>query len=202
MNSTEAVIFACSHRRGGNTDHAAELLAESVRSAGGGAEVVHLRQHKVLACLACGFCDKHTDRRGRERCVLGAEDEAFDLFKKLFTARTVLFASPIYFYHLPSLFKTWIDRSQQFWLARRTGEPWVADLPPRTARAVLAAGRPEGEKLFAGAALTLKYFLHNFNLRLEEPLVLRGVDRRADLADRADFEDRIRELGRTARAGE
>lgn len=194
----EAVIFACSHRRGGNTDHAARLMAEGVGVAGGHAEIIYLRNHKVLPCLACGYCCESVDRRGRERCVLGAKDEAFELFAKLFSARTVLFASPIYFYHLPSLFKTWIDRSQQFWTARQTGEPWVADLPRRTAHAVLAAGRPEGARLFEGAALTLKYFLHNFNMTLAEPLLLRGIDDRTDLADRSDLEERIMELGKTA----
>jgi len=194
----QAVIFACSHRRGGNTDHAARLLAEGVRAAGGHGDVVHLRDHTVLPCLACGHCSRAVDRRGRGRCVLGAKDDAFELFSRLFTARTVLFASPIYFYHLPSLFKTWIDRSQQFWTARQTNEPWMAALPRRTAHAVLVAGRPEGARLFEGATLTLKYFLHNFNMTLADPLPLRGVDDRTDLADRSDLEERIAELGRAA----
>ena len=196
----EPVIFACSHREGGNTDHAARLLAEGVRTAGGQADIIYLRNHTVLPCLACGYCSEAVDRQGRERCVLGAKDETFDLFSRLFTARTVLFTAPIYFYHLPSLFKTWIDRSQQFWTARQTNEPWVADLPRRTAHAVLVAGRPKGAKLFEGAALTLKYFLHNFNMTLADPLLLRGVNDRTDLADRSDLKERVVEFGRTARA--
>jgi multimeric flavodoxin WrbA len=194
---SQAVVFACSHRRGGNSDLAAELLAEGVRRAGGEAEVVHLRNFQVMPCLACGYCDADV-RQGVDRCVLGRQDQAFDLFARCFEARTVLFASPIYFYHLPSRLKTWIDRGQQFWTARRDNEPWVADLPARTARAVLVAGQPSGEKLFEGARLTLKYFVRNFNMELAEPLTIRGVDQRTDLDGRADLEASVIELGETA----
>lgn len=192
-----AAVFACSHRRGGNSDRAAELLAEGVRAAGGRADVLYVRNFEVVACLACGYCDA-PERTGRERCVLGPTDQAWELFAPCLSARTILFASPIYFYHLPSRLKTWIDRGQQFWRARRHDEPWIADLPRRTAHAVLLAGQPSGQKLFEGARLTLKYFVDNFRMDLAEPLTFRGVDTRNDLRSRADFEARIVELGRTA----
>jgi multimeric flavodoxin WrbA len=130
--------------------------------------------------------------------VLGQKDQAWELFGRFFTAKAVLFASPIYFYHLPSRFKTWIDRGQQFWQARLDNEPWVADMPARTAHAVFVAGQPTGDKLFDGARLTLKYFVQNFNMDLAAPLTFRGVDTKKDLAQRADFEDQIIELGRKA----
>jgi len=193
-----AAIFACSHRRGGNSDHAAELLARGVREAGGQAEVLYVRDVKVMPCLACGYCDS-PERTGRERCVLGTTDQAWDLFTHCLSARTILFASPIYFYHLPSRLKTWIDRGQQFWRARLDNEPWIQDLPPgRTAHAVLLAGQPSGEKLFDGARLTLKYFMQNFNMALADPQVFRGVDTRNDLQAKNDFETRIVELGAKA----
>jgi len=195
---SKAIIYACSHRGGGNSDRAVDLLAKGVHEAGGEADVLYIRNHEVMHCLACGFCDKSIDRRGCERCVLGEKDDAWKLFEPLFTARTVLFASPIYFYHLPSMLKTWIDRSQQFWTAKMTGEKWVAGLPQRTAHTVFVAGRPKGEKLFEGARVTLKYFLHNLNYTLADPLVFRGVDDRNDLREQSDFETRIIELGRHA----
>lgn len=194
----KAVIYACSHRRGGNSDHAAELLAQGVRHAGGEAEVMHVRNFTVMPCLACGFCDKSPNRQGRERCVLGQKDQAWDLFQPMLHARVVLFASPIYFYHLPSMFKTWIDRGQQFWKARLDKEPWIADLQKRTTHAVFVAGQPSGEKLFDGAKLTLKYFVKNFNIDLAEPLVFRGIDNPDDLTKQGAFEEQIIALGRTA----
>jgi multimeric flavodoxin WrbA len=197
MTTDKAIIYACSHRRCGNSDRAAQWLADGVRGAGGQADILYVRDHEVRPCLACGYCDDPGERRGRDLCVLGPGDAAWDLFKPLLTARAVIFASPIYFYHLPSMFKTWIDRSQQFWAARAEGAPWLTELPPRTARAVLLAGRPRGDKLFEGAAVTLKYFLHNFAMPLDEPLTFRGVDDPDDLTNRAE-RDAITALGRRA----
>ena len=136
-----AVIYACSHRKGGNSDRAAELLARGIREAGGKSDTIRIREYQIRHCLACGHCDKAIDLQGCERCVLGKTDDAWTLFKPLFTARTVFFASPIYFYHLPSMLKTWIDRSQQFWTARKTGENWIADLPERQAHAGKGSSR-------------------------------------------------------------
>ena len=47
-----AVIYACSHRRGGNSDRAVELLKQGVQEAGGEADVMHVRNFEIMACLA------------------------------------------------------------------------------------------------------------------------------------------------------
>lgn len=194
----KSVIYACSHRRGGNSDRTATLLARGVAEAGGKADVLSIRNHSVMACLACDYCAKAEFKQGKARCALGQQDEAYDLFAPMLTARTVFFTSPIYFYHLPSLFKTWIDRSQQFWAAKKLGEPWITDLPKRTAHAVFHAGRPTGDKLFDGAQVTLKYFLHNFNFTLAEPLIFRGIDGQNDMKTHPDFEQQVIDFGHTA----
>ncbi len=195
---SKGVIYACSHRAGGNSDRAAELLARGVRDAGGKADILYLRDFEIRHCLACGFCEKATDRHDRTRCALGKKDQAWEAFAPLLTARTILFASPIYFYALPSRFKTWIDRSQQFWNAWHGKESWLADLPARSAHPVFVAGQRSGNKLFDGARLTLKYFVQNFNATLADPLVFRGLDQSDDLAAHDDFETDIIRLGRRA----
>lgn len=191
-----AIIYAGSHRRGGNSDRVAELLKQGVTEAGGEAKIMPVRNYDVRPCLACGVCDKSTQYQGRERCVMGKKDQAWELFAPMFTARTVFIASPIYFYHLPSMLKTWIDRGQQFWKARLDKEIWIDDLPRRTAHSVLVAGQPSGDKLFEGARLTLKYFVQNFNMELAEPLTFRGIDQTGDMERHADFEQQIVALGK------
>lgn len=177
----KAVIYACSHRKG-NSDHAAALLRQGVEEAGGQTETIFLRKHDILPCLACGYCDTNTAGRLEDRCVLGAKDEAAALYAPLFSAPAIFFTSPIYFYHLPSRFKTWMDRGQQFWKAMMDKEPWVHDIPARTVHSVFVAGRPRGEKLFEGARLSLKFFLWNFNLTPGRTLEFRGTDAAKDLA--------------------
>jgi len=192
--TAQAAIYACSHRRG-NSDHAAELLRQGVEKAGGKAEVIRLRKHEVLHCLACGYCDSNKDGRLADRCVLGARDEAAKLFAPLFAAPVVFFASPIYFYHVPSRFKTWMDRGQQFWQAAMDKEPWVSGLPRRKSYSVFVAGRPQGERLFEGALLSLKYFLLNFNIRPEQTLQYRGIDEFKDLEGHENYCKEIRRMG-------
>lgn len=191
-----AVIYAGSHRRGGNSDHAAALLQQGIQQAGGQATIMHVRQYDVRPCLACSVCDKSSHLQGQKRCVLGKKDQAWELFAPMFTARAVFFTSPIYFYHLPSMLKTWVDRGQQFWKAWIDKEPWIADLPRRTAHTVLIAGQPSGQKLFEGSRLTLKYFVQNFNMELPDPMVFHGIDQSGDLKQKADFEQQIIDLGR------
>jgi len=194
MFDADVAIIACSHRGGGNSDAAAEVLARGVGEAGASARVLALREYSVLACLACRACATET----LSRCVLAEKDQAEELFAVLMHAPVVVFASPIYFYGLPSLCKTWVDRSQRFWEARRKGDAWVLALKERSAYACFVAGQPAGQKLFDGARLTLKYFLVNFGFRLAEPLGLRGLDARGDLAGSAEASRQVLELGREA----
>ena len=130
--------------------------------------------------------------------MLVRKDQAEELFAVLMRAPVVVFTSPIYFYGVPSRCKTWVDRSQRFWEARRKGDAWVMELRDRPAYACLVAGQPSGQKLFEGARLTLKYFLVNFGLTLSEPLGLRGMDAAGDLASHPNAVRQVRELGRDA----
>jgi multimeric flavodoxin WrbA len=187
-------IFACSHRAGGNSSAAAEFVARGVREAGGRARVIELREYNVLPCQSCRACTAAHD----SACVLRGRDQAEGLFATLMTAPAVVFTSPIYFYGLPSMLKTWIDRSQRFWEARRKKERWIMALRERQAMACFVAGQQSGQKLFEGARLTLKYFLANFNLTLEEPVGLRGMEASGDLlADPAAVHAAL-SLGRAA----
>jgi FMN-dependent NADH-azoreductase len=113
-------------------------------------------------------------------------------------ARSILIASPIYFYSLPSRFKTLIDRSQQFWAARREKAPWLTDTPSRKATIALAAGRPKGARLFEGAELILKYFLDDYGISMAESLHFRGKDAPDALRNDLQAVERLRKAGRNA----
>ena len=182
---TQALVLLCSPRAGGVSDTAARLFAEGLTDAGARPRVLALREHAVKACTGCGAC-----ARPPHSCVLATGrgsgqggDDAEALFAAIRETSLLLFASPIYFYHLPAHFKALVDRTQRFWERQRCGGP-----PPRgelrPALAVLTAGRLHGAQLFSGALRSLRLFLSPLDAALRETRLLRGVETVDDLTAR------------------
>ena len=144
-------------------------------------------------CTACLLCEQ-----GAERCPAGTRDKSDILFQELLAAPLLCFASPIYFYHLPGIFKLLIDRGQFYYSLARTGDPRPISLPRRKAYTILVAGRARGERLFEGSLLTLRYFLEPFRILLAEPLLLRGLDSPGDLAGNGEAKQMVLDYGRAA----
>ena len=92
-----------------------------------------------------------------------------------------LFATPIYFYAMPAHFKAFIDRGQRFWQARQTR---IRKAP---VLALMAGGRPRGEKLFEGAIRTMRWFLKGMDADLDDSLCFRGLDNIGDLRARPEI---------------
>lgn len=175
------VIFLCSPRAGGNSDTAGLAFAEGLARAGTRPEVIALREHAVAPCRGCGAC-----AGAGHRCPLDKEgDAAATLFAALDAAPLAAFAAPIYFYHVPALFKALIDRAQRRYEIRLVAGEAGKAMPARPAYPLLVAGRPQGERLFEGALLTLKYFLWPFGFVPAEPVLVRGLDAPGDLAGKA-----------------
>jgi len=189
-----AAVFRCGPRKGGNSDRAAALFEEGLKLEGLGAASVFLREHAVSPCVGCDACAKGP----QHRCPLAAKDDSAALFDHPLHAPFLCFSSPIYFYHVPAIFKALIDRAQRYYNARAAGDADMLALPRRRAYVILIAGRPSGERLFEGALLTLKYFLSPFNVELAEPLLLRGLDGPKDLSRDEEKSGLVLAYGREA----
>lgn len=188
------VIFKCSHHRNGNSDHAADLFLEGIRREGGDAEIVLMGEMDFTPCSGCLKCRTSENHL----CIFAEKDNAQDLFEKILNAPFTFFASPIYFYHLPSRLKTFIDRGQWGFEAMQNSSSVVSSLPERPAYTCLMAGRPKGEKLFEGSLLTLKFFLLFFKVKLQPALTFKGIDLPGDLRNDADKCSEIIEAGKQA----
>lgn len=195
--SGRAVVWACSPRRGGNTDTAAALLGEAMKLrdfpadaappdqlAGPGCVIRRTADAGVQPCVACGSCDTRPGSCPQR-------DDALPLLRELCAAPAACIVSPIYFYHLPAQAKALIDRAQAFWGLPAAGKPGQG----RRLGLVLLGARPRGEKLFAGAVLTLRYMADALGLVPAEALLLYGLDGPDDLRERPGLQARIREYG-------
>ncbi len=184
----ECVIFACSPRPGGNTDLAAQILTEHLEIKDRQWMLVQLRDYDILPCTACGECEK------TGRCVLSGRDQAAELFFLLQQAKRVVFFSPIYFYHVPAQLKIFIDSAQAYyWQPQGKSTPVSLQKP---AWLGLWGARKQGEKLFLGAELSLRFFLRVFGFELQPPLTFYGVDRAGEILAVADHLEKLQMLGK------
>lgn len=188
------ILFQCSHRTQGNSNSAMATFMQGVRSEGGEGHVYNMKKLDVQHCRACRMCEKDPN----SNCALREKDYTREVFADIIQAPFLFFASPIYFYHLPSRLKALIDRSQAIYARKMKGDPEIVNLPRRPAYVAMFAGRSEGDKLFEGALLTLKYFLASFNFEIVDPLTFRGYERIADYERKPEAEEQIRELGKRA----
>lgn len=196
QNLSSIPAISCSPRAGGNSDQAVSFFQEGLRSSGKESHTVLLRNFNVQPCISCHRCEH--DPKGT--CFLEARDDSPSLFKILLEAPVIFFAAPIYFYHLPAQAKAFIDRSQCYWIRHDRNDPEMLALPKRKAHIAMVAARPQGEKLFDGSLLTLKYFLRPFNIELGEQLLFYGIDSPAALRDNAEAAEQLRALGQNCAA--
>lgn len=180
------LVISLSPRIGGNSDQAAALFARSLELP---PCPVFLRDHALEPCTGCGACAEDG------LCRIGA-DGAEELFERLESASGLVLTAPVYFYHLPSQAKAWIDRAQSRYMARQRG--LRPSGPVRPAYVVLLAGRKRGENLFAGILPTLRFFLEVFDVRMENVLCLRGIDEAGDFSRDQTAMDAVRDLARSS----
>ncbi|GFM37129.1 flavodoxin family protein [Desulfovibrio psychrotolerans] len=190
----QVVAVSCSPRAGGNSDHACRLFLDGAEAAGCRTRLVLLRHYDVHHCVSCQRCEHDPSKA----CFLEKEDQSGELFRMLLQSPVLFFASPVYFYHVPSHFKTFIDRCQCFWMRHQSGDRAMLDLPERKAYLAMAGARPRGEKLFEGSILTLKCFLRPFNFVLQEPLLFYGMDGPQELRENEDARNSLHAMGREA----
>ncbi|MDL2268109.1 NAD(P)H-dependent oxidoreductase [Desulfovibrio sp. OttesenSCG-928-G15] len=207
MSNTH-LILSCSPRAGGNCDSAAGLFLQGVAASGGDARLMRLREYGLSGCIACDRCGKLARglaavEPGKEPggllrkfasgrfpqelepgfafgCPLGANDDVPRLLDALLAASSLCLVAPVYFYHLPAQLKALLDRMQALWNAQELG--FFDDVPRKACRVILIGARQQGEQLFTGSLLSLRYALGSCGYDLAQPLLLMGMDGKGDLA--------------------
>jgi multimeric flavodoxin WrbA len=78
---------------------------EGVKSEGGEAEVIQIGNLKIAPCDACDICRDGTGKG----CVI--MDDMQPLYQKIRDAHGIIFATPIYWFHISAQMKLFIDRT-------------------------------------------------------------------------------------------
>ncbi len=100
--SKNVLIITASLRPNSNSDALAAAFADGVRKAGNTVEMVSLKGKTINFCVGCLACQK------TQKCVL--RDDAVALAEKVKNTNVLVFASPVYYYSVSGLLKTFLDR--------------------------------------------------------------------------------------------
>lgn len=189
------LLLSCSPRKGGNSDGAARLFAEGRSSVALTGEAVvpvaplFLRDYAIAPCTGCGTCERYARKLAKQGenepalpfgCPLAGHDDSRSMLGALLGCGELCLVAPVYFYHLPAMFKAFVDRLQPLWALREAGFELFRP-GSRVCRLILLGARPRGERLFAGSLLTLQYALSPLGFTLAEPLLLYGVEKPGDV---------------------
>jgi len=116
------LAFNGSPRRNGNTSLLLAELLRGAREAGGQAQELVVEELHLKHCKGCLRCNmlRHCALRG---------DDWKGLSEQILAADALVFASPVYFHHLPAPMKKLLDRFRSFINVRITPEsichtPW------------------------------------------------------------------------------
>ncbi len=159
----KTLILCGSPKNNGNSAHIAKNMHTLIDSS----SVLFLSDFFIKPCIDCKFCSSLP-----AQCAFDSEDNAKELFNYFLGVDTIIFVSPIHFYHLPSQLKAFIDRSQKFWLCENEIK--------KKFFAVYACARNKGDKLSQGADLTLKYFAPLIQADFIKSLCLYGLEESDD----------------------
>jgi len=100
--SKNVLIITASLRPNSNSDALAAAFADGARETGNTVEMMSLKGKTINFCVGCLACQK------TQKCVF--RDDAVDLAEKVKNADVVVFAAPVYYYSVPGLLKTFLDR--------------------------------------------------------------------------------------------
>ncbi len=176
-----------SPRLGSNTEILLDAALSGAAEAGARTEKVLVARMRILPCLELYHCAVDG--------TCSIRDDMRQLYDSIVEADCIILASPVFFYGLSSQAKALVDRCQALWVRRHVLKTWSPDVRRRRG-ALIAVGATSGPKLFDGVLLTARYFFDAVGVSEAGQVLVRGVDRRAEVLDDPKHVESARLLGR------
>ncbi len=171
--------LASSPRRNSNTTLLLEELLRGASEGGLATEKIDLTKLDIKPCKHCDYCLKHG------HCVI--KDDMADVIDRLEKARCIILASPIYFMAHCAQAKVMIDRCQVFWARRYVlkTQPPPTEAPHRKG-IFISVGGTRGEKVFAGAKITMKWWFDSLGVNYVDNLLFEHIDKAGEIQSCSD----------------
>ncbi len=97
----------------GQTQHMLDLLLDGARQAGAVCESLPLAALKIHHCLGCNHCQQNArlvETRYEVQCIYAEKDDVHMIFEKMKQADLIIYATPVYIFHISALLKTLLER--------------------------------------------------------------------------------------------
>ncbi len=197
MNTeNKAPVVLCiygSPRMGGNSDAMMDSFAVGVEEGGGVPMRIYLRELHYNPCREIYAC-----RKGGE-CAL--KDDVTPLYADLRSAEAVALATPVMFYGVSAIAKSFIDRCQALWsLKYLLGKEVATGRIKKRKGVILSVAGSGGQKVFDGVRLTFRYFLDTLDAEPWCEIFCRNADVAGDIDKYPQVLGDARERGRALAA--
>jgi multimeric flavodoxin WrbA len=184
-----------SPRKGGNSDTLAEVFLQEAEGIGAEVERFRLKELKYGGCIACNSCKTKS-----ETCVL--KDDLIPVLEAVREAETLLVATPVYFFDMPSQVKAFMDRWYSFFKPNYFARKDISRLPSGK-NVIFVTSQRAPESLFMDFIQRYNYMLKLFGFKRMH--LIRGCKLGDDLDDadkREDLLEKARETASKVLAGE
>jgi multimeric flavodoxin WrbA len=174
-----------SPRIGGNTDLLLDEALKGAQEQGAEVEKLTVDRMKITPCKEIYHC--------LEDGTCPLKDDMTPVYDKLLAADAVIVATPIFFYTVSAQMLSFMSRCQALWA--RKYHLKNLDIPVKRG-GFIAVGATKGANLFEGPVLTAKYFFKAINADYTGELLIRSVDKKAEIKDHPDYLAAAHELGK------
>lgn len=196
-NSPEVLLIMGSHRANGNSAYLINQLRERLNHHQVSNEVIDINRLNIKHCLDCAYCKDHWGA-----CVIN--DDMTNVYALLKKAKTVVFATPVYFNGVSSKLKVLVDRLQMLFICDFEHKRPFVDVVNRAQKQgyiLSVGGARRYEHQFIGPEITLKLVFDNLRMPLIQHLTYDNTDRIA-VQERPELDSNLDEMVKRIMNGE